>query len=203
MTAARWLPILLCVGTLALEACASSKPANKPRTAGTLPVAAAAQSGPESTDLSAYRLGIGDRIRIDVFGESDLSMDATVDQSGTVNYPLLGNVPAQRRTAGELARAIREGLAAGYLVNPDVRVTVVQYRAFYLTGEVRRPGAYPYVVGLTVEKALALGGGMTDLASTRKIFILREATVSGKRVRVGLDAPVLPGDTLLVEESLF
>lgn len=154
-------------------------------------------------DLSAYRLGIGDRVRIDVFNEPDLSLEATVDPTGRISYPLLGSLEALRKTARQLQDTIATGLAGGYLVSPDVRVTVVQYRAFYVTGQVQRSGAYPYVVGLTVEKALALAGGMTNLASSRRIYRLHEDQPADKRMRVGLDALVLPGDTLVVEESLF
>jgi polysaccharide biosynthesis/export protein VpsN len=180
--------------TLLIAACANDAPA--PRKIASPPAAAV-------PDLSAYRLGIGDRVRIDVFGEPDLSLEATVDPTGRISYPLLGSVDALRKNAAELQNAIASGLAAGYLVNPDVRATVVQYRAFYITGQVQRPGAYPYIAGLTVEKALALAGGMTNLASERGIYLLREDHAASQRKRVGVDATVLPGDTLVVEESLF
>lgn len=158
---------------------------------------------PEAVDLTAYRLGVGDRLRVDVFGEPDLSIEAAVDPTGRLNYPLLGSIAALGKTSRELQTAITTGLAAGYLVNPDVRVTVVQYRPFYVIGQVRKAGAYPFVTGLTVEKAIALAGGFTPLASTRRIFVLREDAPGDQRLRVGLDAAVLPGDTLLIEEGLF
>jgi len=154
-------------------------------------------------DLKAYRLGIGDRVRVNVFGETDLSLEATVDGTGHISYPLLGSVLAMHKTADELAKDITAGLSAGYLVNPDVRVTVTQYRPFYVIGQVQHAGAYPYVVGLTVEKALALAGGLTSIASTRKIYLLHEDMPGEKRTRVALDTVVMPGDTLMVEESLF
>lgn len=179
---------------------------------GVLVLAACATRGVQPTrpiqaiaapDLSAYRLGIGDKMRIDVFGEPDLSVDATVDPTGRISYPFLGSVDALHHTALELQATVAKGLASGYLVNPDVRVTVIQYRAFYVIGQVQRPGAYPFVIGLTVEKALALAGGMTNLASIRHVYLLHEDQPTDQRIRVGMDAPVLPGDTLLVEESLF
>jgi protein involved in polysaccharide export with SLBB domain len=112
-------------------------------------------------------------------------------------------VPARQKTALELQRAIQQGLSAGYLKDPDVRVTVVQYRPFYAIGQVHKPGPYPYVIGLTVEKALAIAGGLTPVASTRQMYLLREGSAQATKVKVGLDALVLPGDTLLVEEGLF
>lgn len=157
-----------------------------------------------SADLSEYRLGINDRIRIDVFGEPDLSLDAMVDPNGRIEYPLLGQLAVADRTARQVQEAIVAGLANGYLVKPDVRVAVTQYRPFFVTGEVRKAGAYPFVSGLTIEKALALAGGMTPLASTRRIYLLRENTLGARaRIRVGLGAPVLPGDTVIVEQGLF
>ena len=167
--------------------------AQRPAPAAATPVA----------DLSAYRLGVGDRVRVSVFGEPDLSLDGDVDATGHLSYPLLGRVPALRKTADELARDIAKGLSNGYLVNPDVRVAVIQYRPIYLTGQVGRPGAYPYTVGLTVEKAIALAGGLTRIASERGISRLHEDAPASERRRVRMDEPVLPGDTLVVEESLF
>ena len=156
-----------------------------------------------ATDLSGYRLGIGDRVRVSVFNEPDLTLDGDVDATGHLSYPLLGRIPATRKTADELARMIAAGLASGYLVNPDVRVSVIQYRPIYLMGQVNRPGAYPYTIGLTVEKALALAGGLTRIASERGIYQLHEDAPTAERRRVRMDDTVLPGDTLVVEESLF
>lgn len=188
--------LLVACAIALLAACTA--PATKPRAAAQPPAAPPAQA-----DLLAYRLGIGDRVRIDVFGEPDLSIEAVLDGTGQIAYPLIGPVPARLKTASELEQAIRTGLAAGYLRDPSVRVAVVQYRPFYTIGQVKKPGAYPYVIGLTVEKALALAGGLTNVASTRQMYLLREDATQSKRIKVGLDAIVLPGDTLLVEEGLF
>jgi len=182
---------MVCVALAALLAGCQAEPTR----------AAPASAAPP--DLSAYRLGIGDRVRVSVFGEPDLSVDGDIDATGHLSYPLLGRVPALRKTADELARDIATGLASGYLRNPDVRVAVIQYRPIYLTGQVNRPGAYPYSVGLTVEKALALAGGMTRIGSERGIYRLHEDAPTVERRRVRMDDPVLPGDTLVVEESLF
>ena len=202
MTAAR----LLCICAIALLAgCAvldDPTPARPAAAAERRPSPPASRPA-AAVDLSAYRLGIGDKVRIDVFGEPELSIEAFVDGTGQISYPLLGAVPTLHKTAPELDEALTARLAAGYLKDPDVRVTVVQYRPFYTVGQVRRPGPYPYVIGLTVEKAIAIAGGLTNLASTRQIFLLREDAASSKRIKVGLDAAVLPGDTLLVEEGLF
>jgi len=195
ISACAWItkPLTLAILAAALTLGACQSPPARP----------AAAKPAATPDLSAYRLGVGDRVRISVFGEPDLSLDADVDATGHLSYPLLGRVPATRKTAEQLARDIATGLANGYLRNPDVRVAVIQYRPIYLTGQVARPGAYPYSLGLTVEKALALAGGMTRLGSERGIYRLPEDAPASERRRVRMDEQVLPGDTLLVEESLF
>lgn len=194
-----WIRFVLTACLSSLAACGAFGGKSPEVTRGPAPASTPAPK----VDLTAYRMGVGDRVRVDVFGEPDLSLEAAIDPSGRLNYPLLGSIPAQKMTARELQDAIAAGLSEGYLVNPDVRVTVVQYRPFYVMGQVRKAGAYPFVIGLTVEKAVALAGGFTPLASTRRIFLLREDATAEQRVRVGLDALVLPGDTLMVEEGLF
>ena len=194
-------PLSVLLIAFSLSACTAFRSTQAPSRPA--PAAATSAVTPAEPDLKAYRLGIGDRLRVNVFGETDLSLEATVDGTGHISYPLLGSVLAMRKTADELAKDISVGLAAGYLVNPDVRVTVTQYRAFYVIGQVQHAGSYPYVVGLTVEKALALAGGLTAIASTRKIYLLHEDMPAEKRMRVSMDTVVLPGDTLVVEESLF
>lgn len=154
-------------------------------------------------DARLYHLAIGDRVKVDVYGEPDLSVETTLDSSGSINLPLLGRVEALGMTAADLEALLVKQLASGYLVNPSVRVLVTQFRPIYVVGQVERAGAYPYVDGLTVEKSIALAGGLTKTASERSIYILREATARSTRERARLDTLVRPGDTVIVEESLF
>lgn len=131
-------------------------------------------------------------------------MEETLDVSGTINYPLLGRIQAAGATLKELERAVSARLKSGYLVNPSVRASILMFRPVYVIGQIRRAGAYPYVEGLTVEKVIALAGGMTEIASTRKIFILRESVdAQNQREKAQLQTPIFPGDTILIEESLF
>ena len=153
-------------------------------------------------DRNSYRLAAGDKIRVEVFGESELSVEALIESAGTINYPLLGRIVVQGYTLKDVEQLLTRRLSEGYLVNPSVRASMVQFRPFYVTGQVRRVGAYPYTEGLTVEKALALAGGMTEIASVRKIFILREG-IKSLRERATLESTVLPGDTIVIDESLF
>lgn len=154
-------------------------------------------------DKDAYRLGAGDRVRIEVYGEGDLSVEATLEGSGLINYPLLGRFEAKGYTVPELERRLEHLLSQGYLVKPRVRIGIVSYRPIYIYGQVARTGTYPYIEGLTIEKAMVLAGGLTAIGSYRNIFIVREGSPPDRRERTELDTTVFPGDTIFVEESIF
>lgn len=162
-----------------------------------------ASSAAPTLDRNSYRLGAGDRIRVDVYGEPDLSAEETITAAGTINYPLLGRISTVGLTLKELEGVIAKRLREGYLKQPSVRATILLFRPLYVIGQVHRPGSYPYNEGLTVEKAIALAGGMTQIASTRKIYVLRESSANNQREKVQLGTPVFPGDTIVIEESLF
>lgn len=154
--------------------------------------------------VSDYSLGVGDKIRITVFGEEDLSMEVSLSDAGTFSYPFLGEVAVLGRSIGGLAGYITEGLLDGYLISPNVSITVTEYRPFYIHGEVEDPGGYPYQPGLTLERAVALAGGFTERASSSKFYLLNEGvTDESDRIRVELSAVVSPGDTVTIEESFF
>ncbi len=156
-----------------------------------------------ATDEKIYRLSVGDTIRIEVHEEPDLTLETQLQGDGKIPYPFLGTLQAIGKTVAELQHEITEGLRGDYLINPEVRVRIMAYRPFYVTGQVRRSGGYPYLLGLTVEKAVTLAGGFTDRASRRNIFLVPEGSTQEQKVKVNLDSPVRPGDTLIVEESLF
>ncbi len=154
--------------------------------------------------LSDYDLGVGDKIRITVFGEEDLSMEVTLSDAGTFSYPFLGEIQVLGRSIGELADLLTEGLLDGYLISPNVSITVIEYRPFYIHGEVESPGGYPYQPGLTLQRAVALAGGFTDRASSNKFYVLAEsATGESEKKRIELTSALRPGDTITVEESFF
>lgn len=150
-----------------------------------------------------YVLGPGDKIQIQVHGEDDLSIQLRLGGDGYISYPFLGEIEADGLTVAELQHKITEGLKGDYLVDPDVRVFVLEYRPVYINGEVKNPGGYAYVPGLNVQKAVSLAGGFTELASKNKIYIVREGHSSNRRQQVDLDTEVGPGDTVIVEEGFF
>jgi polysaccharide export outer membrane protein len=156
---------------------------------------------------SSYVLGPSDVIAISVYEETDLSFDAIrIGDSGVINYPFLGELRAAGNTISTLEFNIRRGLVEGeYLINPDVSVRIVQYRPFYISGEVASPGSYPFEPGLTLRKAISIAGGFTERAARRNISILAENTGENDEPRVvdNLDTNLQPGDIVTVEERFF
>lgn len=169
-------------------------------------VAAEQPAGPAAAaaDLAskAYRLGAGDKLRITVSNEEDVTGEYEVDSSGNVSLKLVGPVSAVGRTLPELSSAIETRLRDGYMLNPRVAIDVLNYRPFYVLGEVNTPGSYPYVSGITVLKAIALAGGFTYRARESKIELIR-ADDPSKKIIVDQETLLLPGDIVRVNERFF
>jgi polysaccharide export outer membrane protein len=157
----------------------------------------------ETEDISGYKLGSGDKIRVTVFGHEDLSGEFEVDGSGNVSLPLIRNVKAEGMTVGQLEQVIAERLSPDYLINPRVSVEVLNYRPFYIYGEVTKPGSYPFVNGMTVVTAVAMAGGFTYRARTSKVRIIRANDPSRTPKDADKDTAVLPGDVIEVPERYF
>lgn len=154
-------------------------------------------------NLEQYKLGSGDVIKISVFGEPDLSLTTKLPHFGLINYPFLGDITAVGLTGSQLEAKIYNGLKGDYLIDPSVSVTIVEYRPFFIDGEVKKAGGYPYQPSLTVDKAAALAGGYTERASKTKIIIRRE--INGQPTNLNADPNdiVLPGDIVTVQQSFF
>lgn len=152
---------------------------------------------------SDYKLGPGDRLGVTVFNEKELSLEVRLSDAGTLSYPLLGEIRAQGMTIGMLKQYLTDQLKNGYLTNPQVYVTILEYRQFFVNGEVSKPGGFPYQPGLTVRKAISLAGGLTPRASQTKIFVIHEADPTGRARQVTLDTVLRPGDILTIEQSFF
>jgi polysaccharide biosynthesis/export protein len=150
-----------------------------------------------------YMLDSGDRVRIFVYGQPNLSRIYTVDGGGFISMPLIGAVKTRAETTFDLERAITVQLGAKYVKDPKVSVEVANYRPFYILGEVRTSGQYPYVSGMTVQTAVAIAGGYSERASERKVVITRRVNGVIEKLRVASDMPVLPGDTIHVQERYF
>lgn len=145
-----------------------------------------------------YRIGPNDVVRVQVFGEEDLAVESKVGGDGAINFPLLGAVPVAGKTVKELQEFLTIRLAEGYVRSPRVTVLMVRYRNFYVSGEVKTPGGYPYEAGLTVQKALSLAGGVTERAESKAISVTRVIGDRTETMRLGGEGLVLPDDILTV-----
>ncbi|MCP4058029.1 MAG: polysaccharide export protein [Pseudoalteromonas sp.] len=155
-------------------------------------------------DSADYVLGTGDSISIQVHGEEDLSFETRIGGDGTIRYPFLGDIKVTGRTVAEVRWLIADGLKGDYLDNPSVNVSVIEYRPFFILGEVKKPQHYAYQPGLTVRQAIAIAGGLTERASEEKIELKR--FVNGKFTviqNVKLDMAIEPGDTITIAQSFF
>ncbi|MFT7682027.1 MAG: protein involved in polysaccharide export with SLBB domain [Moritella dasanensis] len=149
-----------------------------------------------------YTVGAGDKIAIDVYGETDLSFNVMIDSSGSVDYPYLGEIVVVGLTPSEIKQKIYSGLKGSYLISPKVMVSIATFRQFYIKGEVKRPGGYPFRPGLTVDKAIALAGGFTERAAKQSIMLSNNSDLNQTH-KVTPDDHVAPDDILNIEESFF
>ena len=155
-----------------------------------------------ANEAENYKLGPGDVIVIQVFGEDELKLETQLTDSGTVTYPFLGTIKVVGMSIKELEQHVYNGLKPDYFVEPNVFVGIVQYRPFYIHGEVKKPGGYPYQPGMTVNQAIALAGGLTERASKEKIEISREGDKNNTQTGT-LNTKISAGDTITIEQRFF
>lgn len=166
---------------------------------------AQAQTAADSSrEIPEYRLGSGDKVKLTTFGEASLTGEFQVGGTGKVALPLVGEVDAAGVTAPELAARVEKALRDGQLLkDPHVAVEVMNYRPFYILGEVKSPGTYPFTNGLTVKNAVATAGGFTYRANTKRVFIKRADVEKEAGFPLTDTTPVAPGDTIRIVERLF
>jgi polysaccharide export outer membrane protein len=150
-----------------------------------------------------YLLDTGDRLRIFVYGQPNLSRLYVVDHDGKIGVPLIGNVAARGKTTNELQNAIRTRLGAQFVKDPQVTVDVQQNRPFFILGEVKNAGQFPYVSGMTIETAVAIAGGYTERASEQSFRVTRRVNGYVEELEVPGDYMLKPGDTVYVFERFF
>jgi len=181
----RLLVVLICLGSL-FTACSTNDASN-------------------SCDLPAidpdaeYGLGVGDRLRVTVFGQETLSGEFAVDSAGRITLPLIGGLLVTGRNVDEVEKMIIDALTPDYFQNPVVSVEVLIYRDFFIIGEVATPGPYPYRGKMTVITGVAIAGGFTYRAVKDEFIISRD----GNSYCGGKDTVVLPGDVIEVQERFF
>lgn len=160
------------------------------------------------------QLGPGDRIKIRVFEEKELSGEFTISDKGTINYPYAGRIDIAGLTCAEVEQTISSKLKEGYLRDPDVSCSIKAYKSkrIYVLGEVKKPGSYAYKSNLTIVEAFAIAGGSTEKANMGGTKLTRLVDGKEVQVRVPMQAIVegrrdnielLPGDVVYVPESAF
>jgi polysaccharide export outer membrane protein len=154
-------------------------------------------------DRADYQLATGDTIYVRVYGEDDLSMRLAVPNDGTVRYAFVGDFTLAGKTVGQVEQEITQRLKGDYLVDPQVSVSMAEFRDFFVQGEVANTGGFPWQPGLNVRTAISLAGGLRERASKSKWFLVPEGGTEQDRRRVSEDDLVNPGDTLIVEQSFF
>jgi len=179
----RWSVLLIPLIFAVLSGCAMNK------------VAAYSVEAP-----GAYALDTGDELRITVYGDETLTNTYIVTDKGTIAFPLAGQVMVRGQTIGTAERMITELLANGYMISPKVSVEVAVYRPFFIEGAVTTAGQYPYVYGMTARAAVAVAGGFEDFADRARVTVYRKQGKAMTKQTIGLDQPVLPGDTIVVRE---
>ncbi len=184
----------LLAAAVLLSACAGGSLSSSQQQA--LAVAEAAAAAPP-------KLQPGDKITITVYGEESLSGNYQLDQSGQISLPLAGTVEAKGLTQAQLEHLLAKKFRSEYLKHPRVTVTITTLQPYYIMGEVKNPGQFPYQSGLNVLTALAIAGGPTYRASRTNVEIQRRGDSRMHDYPISAKVPILPGDVIKVPQRYF
>jgi len=152
---------------------------------------------------TTYKLDSGDIIRINIFNQADLSGEFKLDGKAQFVMPLIGRIDAQDLTSAELEILLVERLRPDFLVNPRIFVQVLNYRPYYLIGEVGARGAFPYVAGMTYLYAIVKAGGFGYRAKKKYVYVIRSSDPEQKEIKQDLTEMVQPGDIIRIPERMF
>ncbi len=152
---------------------------------------------------TSYHLGSGDKLKITVFNQEDMSGEYTVDGTGNVSLPLIGTIAVNNLTLSEFENKLKGKLIPDYLLNPKIAIQVLNYRPFYILGEVKKPDSYPYVSGMTYLTAVAIAGGFTYRAKEGFVYVIHSNNPEQKEIETKLEESVMPGDIIRIEERFF
>lgn len=166
-------------------------------------VATGDRYGPAAEGIEEYKLGSGDKVKLFVFKEPTLSGEFSVSALGTLSLPLIGEIPANGKTANEVATAVQNALSDGYLRDPKVSLEISSYRPFFILGEVKTPGQFPYATSMTALNAIALAQGFSPRAQKSVVYIRRAGSDQEQAYSLTPDLRVLPGDTIRIGERYF
>ena len=168
----------------------------------------AVASVPESVASIDQATGIpllqtGEKIKVTVFGENNLSGDYVIDPGGFVSLPLAGTIKASGKTKLVLERELAKKFRGEFLRDPKVTVEVVEFRPFYVLGEVAKPGEYPYRGGINVMSAIAVAGGQTYRASNSTVIVQRAGETTTRELSLSASVLIYPGDLIQVPQRYF
>jgi len=155
------------------------------------------------TESFNYRLGPSDEIHIQVFQEDDISLTTVISPNGNINYPLIGKLKLSGLTLSEAEAMLDGKLRGDYLIDPQINISIVKYRPFFITGEVKNPGSYEFKPDMNARQAVAMAGGFTDRASRRKAYLIREGDPTSQQIKIELHEKLNAGDTIIIKESFF
>lgn len=152
---------------------------------------------------SPYLLGPGDRLRIKVYDDANLTGEYEVNSSGHISFPLVGQVRAAGSTTSQLEQTLVARMKGKIAQDPKVNVELATYASFYIHGEVKKAGVYPYQPGLTVADAIATAGGLTYRANENTIYLQHAGARAQQVVTIDEPVRVYPGDNIRVSERMF
>jgi polysaccharide export outer membrane protein len=161
--------------------------------------------GPPSSrgPVGPYRLGPGDKVRLKIYGDTDMNDQYEVNSAGYVSIPLVGKVKAAGLTTRQLEDALMSRMKGKIANDPKVNVEIATYAPFYVYGEVKKAGLYPFQPGITIADAVATAGGLTYRADEGKVLLQRAGSHQAVIVPVDGTVRVYPGDNIRVAERYF
>jgi polysaccharide export outer membrane protein len=182
-----------------------------------------AQQGPAQPQVAArqqdanYHLAANDLLDFRVFQEPELDAVIRISGDGNAIFPLVGAVPVAGKTIGEATELLRKRYMNGYLVNPQVTLTVRTYarKVFTILGQVQKPGSYEIEgsESISLLQAVGMAGGYTRIANPGNVTVKRREGGAEKVYRFNAkkmaktesdsNFRVLPGDVITVAESIF
>ena len=152
---------------------------------------------------NGYRVGSGDKLSIRVAGETDLTGEVPVDASGAISLPYVQTVTVAGMNTPQIEQMLTTRLKNGFLRDPQVSVQVITLRPFFIMGEVGASGGFPYQAGMTVQNAIALGGGYSARADKSDVLITRRNVKGTDTYKAPVTTQVYPGDIIYVRERWF
>ncbi|WP_324698405.1 polysaccharide biosynthesis/export family protein [Novosphingobium aerophilum] len=156
-----------------------------------------------SVNVVQYRLAAGDRIKIEVFREKDLSGEYVINDEGLIGLPMVGNVTAAGKTPAELRGELTRLFGTEYVRDAKITLDLVSYQPIYILGEVQKPGEYTYSEGMSLFALIAKAGGFTYRANEKMVYIRHSREGAEHSYKLTSGAAVLPGDTIRIEQRFF